>query len=97
MLGVQRGVHQAGLRRLELAAVAAAALGIEEEVVLLQHLGDVRLERDQVGRILRVAADRNCARDVMMNQAERTAEQVDAGGDDRRRMPLSSSTSGSTR
>jgi hypothetical protein len=42
-LGAERGVEQAGLRRLQLAAVAAAALGIEEQVVLLEHLGDVAL------------------------------------------------------
>ena len=50
----------------------------------MQQLADVGLERDQVGRILDVAADRQRAGDVLVNQAERTAEQVDAGGDDRR-------------
>ena len=82
--GRQRRVNQPGLRRLQLAAVAASAFRIEEEVVLLQHLRDVRLQRDQVRRILRVAADRDRAGDVAMQQAERTAEQVDARGDERR-------------
>ena len=80
----QRACMQAGLGRLQLAAVAAPALGIEEEVVRPQHLGDVGLERDEVGRVLGVAADRNRAGDVAVDEAERTAEQVDAGGDDRR-------------
>ena len=75
---------QPGLRRLQLAAVAAAAFRIEEQIVLLQHLGDVGLQRDQVRRILGVAADRNRAGDVVVDQAERAAEQVDAGGDERR-------------
>ena len=78
MLGLQRRVHQAGLRRLDLAAVAAAAFRVEEEVVLAQQLRDVGLQRHQVGRVLGVAADRNRAGDVAMQQAERTAEQVDA-------------------
>ena len=75
---VERRVNQSGLRRLQLAAVAASAFRIEEQVVLLQHLGDVRLERDQVGRILGVAADRDRAGDVAVDQAERAAEQIDA-------------------
>ncbi len=80
----ERRVNQPGLRRLQLAAVAASAFRIEEQVVLLEDLGDVRLQRDQVRRILGVAADRNRAGDVPVKQAERTAEQVDAGGDERR-------------
>ena len=82
--GRQRRVNQAGLRRLQLAAVAASAFRVEEQIVLLQHLGDVRLQRDQVGRILGVAPDRDRAGDVAVDQAERAAEQVDAGGDQRR-------------
>ena len=70
--------------RLQLAAVAAAALGIEQQIVAAQQLGDVRLQRDQVRRILGVAADGNRAGHVLVDQAERPAEQVDAGGDDRR-------------
>ena len=70
--------------RLELAAVAAAAFRIEEQVVLVQQLADVGLQRDQVRRILGVAADRHRAGDVLVDQPERSAEQVDAGGDDRR-------------
>ena len=81
---LQRRVEQPGLRRLQLAAVAAAAFRIEEQIVLLEDLGDVRLQRDQVRRILRVAADRDRAGDVPVDQTERTAEQVDAGGDERR-------------
>ena len=81
---VERRVDQAGLGRLQLAAVAASAFRIEEQVVLLQHLGDVRLQRDEVRRILRVAPDRDRAGDVAVKQAERTAEQVDARGDERR-------------
>ena len=82
--GVQRRVQQPGLRRLQLAAVASPAFGIEQQIVAAQQLGDVRLERDEVRRILRVAADGNRARHVPVNQAERTAEEIDAGGDDRR-------------
>ena len=52
--------------------------------MLAQQLGDVRLQRDQVRRVLGVAADRDRAGDVAVEQAERAAEQVDAGGDDRR-------------
>ena len=80
----ERGMNQPGLGRLQLAAVAPAAFRIEEQVVLLQDLGDVRFQRDQVGGILRVAADRDRAGHVAMEQAERPAEQVDPGGDERR-------------
>ena len=77
-------MQQPGLRRLQLARVAAPALDVEQQIVPLQQLGDVRLERDQVCGILGVAPDRNRAGDVPVDQAERPAEQVDAGGDDRR-------------
>jgi len=52
--------------------------------VLLQHFGDVGLEQNQVSRILGRAADRNRAGDVLVDQAERAAEQIDAGDDQRR-------------
>ena len=81
-------MNQPRLGRLQLAAVAAAAFRIEEQVVLLQDLGDVRLQRDQVRRILRVAADRDRAGHVPMEQAERAAEQVDPRGDERRAHPV---------
>ncbi len=81
--GCQRGVDQPGLRRLQLAAVAAAALRIEEEIVRLQDFGDVRLQRDKIRGILRVAPDRNGAGDVPVQQAQRAAEQVDSRGDQR--------------
>ena len=84
---IEARVEQAGLHRLQLAAVAAAAFRIEEQVVLVQQLADVGLERDQVGRVLGVAADRQRAGDVLVNQAQRPAEQVDAGRDDRRPDP----------
>ena len=77
-------MQQAGLRRLQLAGVAASALDVEEQVAALQQLGDVGLQRDQVGRVLGVAPDRDRAGDVAVKQAERPAEQVDAGGRDRR-------------
>ena len=80
----QRRMDQPGLGRLQLAAVAPAAFRIEEQVVLLQDLGDVRLQRDQVRGILRVPADRNRAGHVPMEQAERAAEQIDPRGDERR-------------
>ena len=80
----QRRVQQPGLRRLQLAAVASPAFGIEQQVVAPQQLGDVRLERDEIGRVLGIAADRNRAGHVLVNQPERTAEEIDAGGDDRR-------------
>ena len=60
----ERGVHQAGLRRLELAAVAASALDVEHQVVAAEDLGDVGLERDQVARVLDVATDGNRAGDM---------------------------------
>ena len=83
-VGLQRRVQQPGLRALHLAAVAAPAFRIEEEVVTAQQLRDVRLQRDQVHRIFHVAADRHRAGHVTMQQPERAAEQIDAGGDDRR-------------
>ena len=82
--GVQRGVEQTGLRRLQLAAVASPTLGIEQQIVAAQYLCDVGLERDEVRRVLRITADGNRARHVPVNQAERTAEEIDPGGDDRR-------------
>src|SRR2546428_12251920 len=57
----------ARLRGLQLAAVAAAALRVEEEIVALQNLRDVRLERDEVRRVLGVAPDRYRARDVAVD------------------------------
>ena len=50
----------------------------------LQQLRDIGLERDQVRRILGVTADRDRAGDVPVNKAERAAEKIDAGGNDRR-------------
>ena len=77
-------MQQPGLRRLQLAAVAPPALGIEQQIVATQQLGDVRLERHEIRRVLGIAADRDRARHVPVDQAERSAEQIDAGGDDRR-------------
>ncbi len=82
--GVEAGAEQAGLGGLQFAAVAAPAFRIEEQVVLVQQLADVGLERDQVRRVFHVAADRQRAGDVLVDQPQRPAEQVDAGGDDRR-------------
>jgi len=84
VLGGQRRVNESGLGLLQLSAVAPSAFRIEKQIMLLQDLGDVRLERDQIRRIFRVAADRNRAGDVLVNQTERPAEQVDARGDQRR-------------
>ena len=94
----QRRVQQAGLRRLQLAAVAAPAFGVEEKIVPAQQLGDVRLERHEIGRVLRVAANRNRARHVPVDQAragppKRLMPAAMIGG----RTPLSSRTTGSTR
>jgi hypothetical protein len=80
-------MQQPGLGWLELAAVAAAALGIEEQIVPLQQLGDVSLERDEIRRIFCVAADGDRAGDMAVEQAQRATEQVDAGSDDRRAYP----------
>ena len=80
----ERRVEEPGLGLLQLAAVTASAFGIEKEIVLLQDLADVRLQRDEVRRIFHVAADRNRASDVLVNQSERSAEQIDARGDERR-------------
>ena len=77
-IGLERRLEQAGLRRLQLAAVAAAALGVIEEVAPLEQLRDVRAERHEIERVLAVAADRDRARHVPMEQAERAAEQIDA-------------------
>ncbi len=84
LLRGQRGVNQSNPGRLQLAAVAAAAFGIEEQIVLLDDLGDVRLEGDQVRRILGVAADGNRPGHVAVEETEGAAEQVDAGRDERR-------------
>ena len=83
-LGQHDGVEQARLGGLQFAAVAAAAFRVEEQVVRLEQFRDERLQRDQVGRIARASPDRNRTGDVLVQQAERTAEQVDARGDDRR-------------
>ena len=77
-------MHQAGLRRLQFARIAAAALDVEEQVVAAQQLGHVGLQGDEIGRILGVPPDRNGPGDVPVQHAERTAEQVDARGDHRR-------------
>ena len=84
----QRRIEQAGLRRLQLAAVAAAAFRVEEQVVLLENFRNVRLQRDQVRGILHVAPDRYGARHVLVNQSEGTAEQIDARGDERWTNPV---------
>ena len=76
-------VQQSRLRRFQLSGVTAATFDVEKEVVAPEDLRDVGLQRDEVGRVLRVAANRDRAGHVPVNQAERTAEQVDAGGNDR--------------
>ena len=50
----------------------------------VQHLRDVRLQGGQVCRVPHVAPDRDGAGHVAVEQPERAAEQVDAGGDHRR-------------
>ena len=60
--------------RLQLAAVAAAALGIEEQVVLAQQLADIRLQRDQIRGILGVAPDRQRPGHVLVNESERARQ-----------------------
>jgi hypothetical protein len=50
----------------------------------MQQLADVGLQRNQVRRVLHVAADRQRAGDVLVDQPERSAEQVDARGNNRR-------------
>src|SRR5689334_13584942 len=77
-------MHQPGLGRLDLAAVAASTFRIEEQIARAQKLGNICLEREQVGGVLGVAPDRNRAGDVTMNETERAGEQIDAGSDDRR-------------
>ncbi len=81
---LHRRVQQTGLRRFHLSGVAAAALDVEHQVVALQQFRDVGLQRDQVGRILGVAPDRNGAGHVPVDQPEWSAKQVDACGNDRR-------------
>ena len=91
-------LKQPGLRRLQLAAVAAAAFRIEEQIVLLQDLGDVRLQRDQVRRVLRCCGGSESRRSRgwwsrPSGPPNRLMPAAMSGG----RIPLSSSTSGSTR
>ena len=83
-IGLHCGVQQPCFRRFQLAGVAPPAFDVEEQIVALQQLRDVSLERDEVGRVFRVAPDRDRASDVTVNEAERTAEEVDPGSDDRR-------------
>ena len=85
---LERRVDQACLRRLQLTAVAASALDVQHQVVTVQQLGDVRLQRDQVDRVFRVPPDGQRTGHVAVEQAQRTAEQVDAGGHDRRSNPV---------
>ncbi len=54
----------------------------------LQQLGDVGLQGDEVGRILGVAADRDRARHMTMNQPEGTTKEVDPRGNHRRPDPV---------
>ena len=77
-------MQQTRLGRLQLAAVAPSAFRIEEQILLLQNFGHVRLQRDQVDRILAVPANRNRADDMPLDQAERATEEIDPGGDERR-------------
>src|SRR5262249_35592931 len=84
LVGGQRRVDQAGLGGLELPAVAAAAFGLEKEIVFLEDLGGVRLERKEIGGVLGVAPDGNRAGDVLVNEAQRPAKEVDARRDQRR-------------
>ena len=79
-----RGMQQPGLERLELAAVAASALQVQEEIGPAQQLGDVRLERDEVGGVFHLPANGDGAGDVLLDEPERTAVEVAAGRDDRR-------------
>ena len=81
---LQRRVQQSRLRRLQLAGVAASPFDVEEEIVPLQQLRDVRLERHEIRGILRVAADRNRPGHVAVDQAHGPAEQIDARSDDGR-------------
>ena len=81
---LHRRVDEAGLRRLQFAAVAPAPLDVKEQIVRPEQFPDIRLERDQVRRVLRVATDRDGPGDVAVQQAERSAEEVDARRDDRR-------------
>ncbi len=82
--GGQRRAEQTGLGRLELAAVAAAAFRVDEQIVFLQDLGDIRLERRQVHRIFQVPTDGDRPRHVAMEQPERPAKHVDPRRDERR-------------
>ena len=49
----------------------------------LQQFRDVRFERHQVRRVLGVAADRDRAGHVAMDESKRAAEEVNPRGDDR--------------
>ena len=81
---LQRGVQEARLRRLQLARIAAAAFDVEEQIVPIQQLGYVGLQGDEICRVLGIAADRDRAGHVPVDQPERAAEEIDPGRDDRR-------------
>ena len=85
--GRQGGMNESRLRALDLTAVASTSLGIEEQVVFSGERGHVRFQRDQVGRVLHVAADWNRARDVTMDSpmVRRTGL---SGGNNRRPAPV---------
>ena len=83
-VGLHGGMQQAGFRGLELPRVAPPPLEVEEQVVALEQLGDVCLERHQVCRVLCVPANGNRTRHMPVNQPERAAEQIDARGNDGR-------------
>ena len=80
--GLQDRLQQPRLQRLELAVVAAPALGVEEQVVPMDQLGHVRPQRREVRGVAGVPANRDGAGDVAVQQPHGAVEQVDAGGDD---------------
>ena len=80
--GLQDRLQQSRLQGLELAAVAASALRVEEQVVPVHELGHVRPQRGEVGGVAGVPANRDGAGHVAVQQPHGPVEQVDAGGDD---------------
>src|SRR5687767_4083260 len=50
-IGMQRRAEQADLARLQFAAITAPALWIEKEIVLVEQLAHICLERDEIGGI----------------------------------------------
>src|SRR5436190_1095203 len=68
---LQRRMQQSGLWFVQLAAVAPSTFGIEKEIVPSQQFRYVRLQRDEIDGVLRVAAHWHGAGDMPVQKSER--------------------------